>query len=588
MIGRSFGQEGRDHGDGSGGVTTTADRSDGRHLPWNGILSWARLTSGLILFSYVTMHLCNHMAGLWSIDALDAGLSIVSGIWRNTIMSVVLYGALCVHLAIALLAIYRRDSFRAMTVPEALQLILGLLIPILLVQHVIANRYLHEVYGLNDDHTWVLLNVWVFSPTAAITQAAAILVAWAHGCTGLHLWLRYKPWYDQARPWLLTGAILVPTLALGGFVSAGKTVIDLAQTPGWMDLAIQAARVPPGPDIAAVLTLIDRLQIGFIVVLAFVLILRWGRLAHRHRSQGVRLSYGGGQAVSATRGMTVLEVSRANGIPHASVCGGRGRCSTCRVRVSKGLETLPPPEDAEAKVLDRIAAPPNVRLACQISVEDGLEVTPLLPPQNSGMAETRGGPSYLQGRELEIAVLFADIRGFTSISEQRLPYDVVFILNRYFAEMGAAIEGAGGRIDKFIGDGIMALFGVDSGPEAGARQAATAAREMARRLVELNESLSGDLNAPLRIGIGIHVGPAIVGEMGYGRVRGITAVGDTVNTASRLEAMTKDQGVQLVVSDAVATASGLDFADAAMLEIDVRGRDRPLTIRTVADATTIR
>ncbi len=567
-------------------TTTERDESDGR-VSWGAAVAWARLISGLVMFSYVSMHLINHMAGLWSLQALDAGLALVSTIWRNPVMSVLLYGALSVHLSIALRAIFLRESFRGMAVPEMLQLGLGLLIPILLIQHVMANRYLHEAYGLNDDHTWVLVNVWVFAPWGALKMGAAILVAWTHGCTGLHLWLRYKPWYDRARPWLLTTAILVPAVALAGFVSAGKTVIDLANSPGWIQLTVEAARLPAQDYIQAALVLIDRLTIGFLIVVGAVFVLRWVRIAERRRRQGVRISYGSGHTITASRGMTVLEVSRANGIPHASVCGGRGRCSTCRIRVGQGLDGLAPPDETEAKVRRRISAPPNVRLACQTDVIDGLEVTPLLPPQKTGLGDTHGGPSYLQGRELEIAVLFADIRGFTTISEERLPYDVVFILNRYFAEMGAAIEGSGGRIDKFIGDGIMALFGVESGPEAGARQAVQAAREMARRLVELNESLSGDLPAPLRIGIGIHIGPAIVGEMGYGRVRGVTAVGDTVNTASRLESMTKDYGVQLVLSDAVAAVSGLNFGDAAKVEIDVRGRDQPLEIRTVDDALTI-
>jgi adenylate cyclase len=285
--------------------------------------------------------------------------------------------------------------------------------------------------------------------------------------------------------------------------------------------------------------------------------------------------------------MTVLAVSQSYGIPHASVCGGRGRCSTCRIRVGAGLEALPPPSEPEARVLKRVGAPPNVRLACQTEVIDGLEVMPLLPPHTTGVAQTRGGPDYLQGRELDIAVLFADLRGFTQLSEHRLPYDVVFILNRYFAEMGAAIEGAGGRLDKFIGDGVMALFGVESGPAEGARRALAAARAMSERLAELNASLEGDLEEPLRIGIGIHLGAAIVGEMGYGQARGVTAVGDTVNTASRLEALTKQHGAQLLVSQSLVEAAGADLGAAPTVEIDIRGRQQTLAVRVVADASAL-
>src|SRR5262249_55109075 len=153
----------------------------------------------------------------------------------------------------------------------------------------------------------------------------------------------------------------------------------------------------------------------------------------------------------------------------------------------------------------RIGAPEGVRLACQLRPQGDLRVTPLLP----ATAQPRDGflrPGYLQGSEREIAILFADLRAFTRLAESRLPYDVVFLLNRYFGERGRAVETAGGRIDKFIGDGVMALFGVESGTAAGCRQALAAARLMAERLDELNRSLADDLVDPLRIGIGIHTG----------------------------------------------------------------------------------
>ncbi|MFX4220573.1 MAG: adenylate/guanylate cyclase domain-containing protein [Thalassobaculum sp.] len=567
-----------------------AQRQDGRPergIPWPAIIARLRLYTGLVLFTYVSVHLANHVAGLWSIEALDAGLHLIAAVVRQDAVSVVLYASLLLHVLIALRAVYYRDSLKAMTAPEAVQLALGLALPLILLQHVLANRLMHELYGLNDDHTWVLVNLWVFNPVGAVQQSAGVLVAWAHGCVGLHLWLRYAAWYDRAKPWLLSAAVLLPALSLAGFVAAGMEVVTLAATPGWMPLAIDAARLPDNQTIALWLERFGQIRLGYIGVIVLAFAARWARIALHRRSRGVHVSYGGGRSVVATRGMTLLSVSRLHGIPHASVCGGRGRCSTCRVRISRGLETVPEPDAVEAKVLHRISAPPNVRLACQIPVTDGMEVTPLLPPHTAGMPDTRGGPSYLQGRELEVTVLFADIRGFTTLSESRLPYDVVFILNRYFAEMGAAIEGAGGRIDKFIGDGIMALFGVDGDPEAGARQAVVAARDMARRLIDLNESLAGDLPAPLRIGIGLHIGPAIVGEMGYGKVRGVTAVGDTVNTASRLEALTKEFGVQLVVSEALAGASGVSFDGHPTHEIEVRGRDQAMVVRTVTDATTL-
>jgi adenylate cyclase len=150
--------------------------------------------------------------------------------------------------------------------------------------------------------------------------------------------------------------------------------------------------------------------------------------------------------------------------------------------------------------------------------------------------------------------------------------------------MGRAVEEAGGHLDKFIGDGVMALFGIGSDAETGARRALDAARRMAINLNEINRILAHDLDQPLRIGIGVHVGPAIVGEMGYGAAISLTAVGDAVNTASRIEALTKDLDCQLVISETVATAAGLPLNGTVKRALSVRGRSEPLTVIGIKNA----
>jgi len=551
------------------------------------IVGRARLISGLVLFAFVLTHLINHAAGIWSLGALASGQAMFFAFWHNPVGTTALYAALAVHLLIALRAIWARDSFRAMGPAEAVRLGLGLAIPLLLIDHAIATRYAWEKFGTHTDYVFVLFAMWVSAPLLALKQAVALLVAWVHGCIGITLWLRHRSWFEPARAWLLALAVMIPTASLAGFIAAGTEISGLAQDPGWRQRAIAERHPPDAAGGAAIGRLIDGGQLGFVLVVAGAFAARSARIAVERRTRGVALRYGGGRSVRATTGMTVLAASRMHGIPHASVCGGRGRCSTCRIRVGIGLDALPPPRPEEARVLRRIGAPPNVRLACQTPVIDGLEVVPLLPPHSAGPADAGAGPSYRYGRELDTAVLFADLRGFTRLAEGRLPYDVVFILNRYFAEMGAAVENAGGRVDKFIGDGVMALFGVDSDPATAARQALATARAMSRRLADLNVELAGDLAEPLRIGIGLHLGPAIVGEMGYGRTRGVTAIGDTVNTASRLEAMTKEHDVQLIVSQALADAAGVAMVDAPTLEIAIRGRSRPLAVRLIADAAAL-
>jgi adenylate cyclase len=550
---------------------------------WTGWISAGRLVSGLILFAYVASHLLNHAVGLWSIPAMQAVFAAFLWVWSPLPGTILLYGAITVHIIIALRAVVLRDRFRDMYPPEIAQLVLGLAIPLLIIDHVIATRGAYEMYDAGSDYISTLNVMWVLAPDLAFKQSVALIVAWSHGCIGLHFWLQFKGWYQRAHGLFLAIAVIVPTLALSGFVSAGMEIRQRAEQPGWSEWVTTRMKAPEAAETEEMFRLIDDARVGYLLLVLGAFVANGIRSTYHHRRRSLTLRYGTGEVVRATKGQTILETSRLQGIPHASVCGGRGRCSTCRVRVGIGLDSLQPPSEAEAKVLSRIGAPPNVRLACQTSVVDGLEVTPLLPP-HSDTSAARGGPSYLHGRELEIAVLFADIRGFTTISEERLPYDVVFILNRYFAEMGAAIEGAGGRLDKFIGDGIMALFGVDGDARTGSRQALAAAKAMSERLVELNQSLAGDLTEPLRIGIGLHVGPCIVGEMGYGKVRGLTAVGDTVNTASRLEGLTKDEGVQLIISEALVSTAELPAETGRGTEIEVRGRTRPMAIRCIQDA----
>jgi adenylate cyclase len=340
----------------------------------------------------------------------------------------------------------------------------------------------------------------------------------------------------------------------------------------------------PSPETADLLEEITRiLTRSFLGAVAAVLLARLLRRAWQRRRGLVRIGYPDGRFVEVMPGTSVLEASRLAGIPHAHVCGGRGRCSTCRVRVRGEACNIDPPGEEELRVLRRIGATPNIRLACQLRPRGAVEVTPLLPPF-AHAADGRRRVDFAQGSEREIAILFADIRGFTGLAEGRLPYDVVFVLNRYFSAMGRAVEAAGGHVDKFIGDGVMALFGIESGTQAACRGALAAARLMSDQLAELNNSLQDELDQPLRIGIGIHVGPTIVGEMGYGSAVAITAIGDAVNTASRLESLTKTYDCELVVSDETVVHAGLDLSAFPRHEIEIRGRREVLAVRTLARA----
>jgi adenylate cyclase len=544
-----------------------------------------RLVSGLILFTYVLTHFLNHAFGLISVQALEASRLWFLWVWRLPPLTWLLYGALTIHLLLAAWAVYERRQLLRMRGSEALQLVLGLAIVPLLAKHVLGTRIAASLYDLQDSYTYVLLVLWS-NPSGAAQQSFALLVAWVHGCIGLWFWLRLKPVYRRLQFVLFAGAILVPVLALLGFYVAGRDVMELARDPLWLRMVAEEIN-PPGPEAVARMAAVeDRVQIAFYLILGAVLAARVMR-SWIERSRGlVRLIYPGGREVRITPGMTILEASQMAGIPHAAVCGGRGRCSTCRVRISRGLDQLLPPSAAEAAVLRRVGAPPNVRLACQTRPRSDLAVAPLLPPA-AGPRAGFARATHMQGHEKEVAVLFADLRGFTTISENKLPYDIVFVLNRYFAAMGQAIEQSGGHVDKFIGDGVMALFGIEGGGEQGARQALAAARRMGKVLTELNETLTHDLDQPLRIGIGIHLGAAIVGEMGYARAVSLTAIGDPVNIASRLEGLTKDFGVELVVSEPLAAAADADLSPFPLELVEIRGRTERLAVRAIARAASL-
>jgi adenylate cyclase len=543
-----------------------------------------RLVTGLILLTYLSTHLLNHSLGLISLDAMEWGRGWFLALWRNPLGTTALYGSLLTHFSLALWALYQRRHLR-LPFWEALQLLLGLTIPALLSIHAVGTRLMHEYFGVEDSYRLIIVTLWYASPLDGLRQAILIFIAWTHGCIGFAFWLRLKPWYGRVSPYLFALALLLPVCGLLGFVSAGREISNVIATqPDWLANFLAAAKVPPRSQRGILYRIDDGVVLTFAASLLFTLLAR----VVRYWSEGstrIRIIYPGGQVVQAPRHFSVLEASRLAGIPHASVCGGRGRCSTCRIRVSQGFAALPLPSAGEQRVLQRVGAPPNVRLACQLRPTRDLSVTPLLPA-NAQAAAGYAQPSYLAGQERTIAVLFADLRTFTGIAEQKLPYDLVFLLNSYFEAVGEAIRNAGGMVDKFIGDGVMALFGVDVGPQEGCRQALAAARAMVERVNSLSQNLAEDLSEPLRIGIGIHCGPAIVGRMGYGTTIHVTAIGDTVNVASRLQDLTKEYTCQLIISEEVAKQARLNAVDLARHELTVRNRREALAIFVVADIAT--
>lgn len=266
--------------------------------------------------------------------------------------------------------------------------------------------------------------------------------------------------------------------------------------------------------------------------------------------------------IEVAPGETLLAASLRAGIPHACVCGGKGRCSTCRVMVLEGLAACSPRSAAESLMAARLNFVPALRLACQTRISGAVRVRRLvldeqdvaISSQLAARAESRPpvspGEPHASGEERQLAVLFADIRGFTTFAERQLPYDVVHALNRYFCEMGRVIRACGGSINHYAGDGLMALF-PDEDLAAASERAVSAGLAMLDAVARLQPYFRDNYATGLEIGIGIHCGAAVWGTIGDGVTATTTVIGDTVNVASRIEAATKSLGVRLLVSAAV-------------------------------------
>lgn len=553
-------------------TTTTTRRRGTTRWPTSARL---RLWSGLLMFAFVLLHLLNHALGLWSFAVMQAVQDWRLMLTRSAPGTVLLLAAALVHLALGLGTFIRartwRRPFRA-----TVQLGLGLLIPVFLIRHVWDTRGVHELFGIEDSYGYALWGMW---PNEGLNQALLIAVAWGHGCLGLHHWLSTRGWYRHLTWLWFALAVLIPVLAYAGFVTAARAfkltgVYRNPFQPGQWDM---------------LLLRIAQSETAYALLIATALAV-WGALmlADRLRPR-IAVSYAGGARVTAPPGLTLLDISRMHRIPHASVCGGRARCSTCRVRVLEGLADLPPPSETERMVLARVGAPANVRLACQLRPATPLTVSPLLPGRPDSL---RSLPldRYHWGVEQEVTLLFADLRGFTRMSEGKLPFDVVFLLNQFLGQMAGAIHDTGGYVDKFMGDGIMAIYGIDRPLTQGALEAIAGARAMGGVLTGLNQSLREDLETPLSMGIGLHSGPAILGRIGASdraqAVAQLTALGETVNLASRLESMTKELEVQVIVSAVSFEASGLaPGEEMAQHLLEVRGKSAAVHVWAAARAT---
>ncbi len=541
---------------------------------WRG--TWAtqaRISTGLILFAYILLHFINIGLGLVSPEAADAFQRVRLSVMRSAVGTAVLYGALAGHVCLSIGGLVLSGRLSRKPV-DLLQIVLGLIIPLLLASHVIFTRGAFEQFETNDTLGYLTGLIW--NTSDGWLQAGLLLITWTHGCIGLHVWLRMTHVWQRNLVWLSAMAALVPAFALAGFVTEGRRARALLIHPDddlrydFMDWVNW-----PGPaEFASLAKQSDQL---FWAVTAILLlcVAAYGVRRVWRPGRSLKITYVDGPVVSCAPGQTILEISQGSGVPHTALCGGRGRCTTCRVIVEEGATDLPPPTDAEARALKAVNAPPGTRLACQLRPTHPATVYRMFAPDGR---TTRQHAS--QGKEAQLAILFLDMRGFTARTTGQLPYDVVFLLNRFFDAIVPAINAAGGTVDKYLGDGLLAVFELPTS-QASARAGLKALNAIGEALETFNAKLVAEGTERVRIGLSLHLGTLVLGEMGAVGQAPRTLIGDAVNAASRLEAETKAMGVEALVSLSVLKAAGVALPPEGLQTFALRGVAEPVAALAV-------
>ena len=544
-----------------------------------------RLVCGLVLYAYLVSHFLNHALGNISLDALAWGVHYHTLFWQFLPVAILFYSAVLVHAGLGIWALYERRQFRWKAI-EPLQLVLGLSIPLLIVAHVTSVRLGQALFGQEKLYPQVLYGYWLVYPYRIRLTLAALIIAWIHGSIGLYFWLRMKAFFKRAAPFLLAAAVLVPTLALLGLYQGGRSVVKESASAEWRAANLGQVKIGTPAEADILESIVGYFLIGYLGLLGFVVAARGVRALSERRRGMITLSYGNGRTIRVPKGLSVLEASLRHQVPHASVCGGRARCSTCRIRVIGDHTTLPAPSNREAFVLNRVGtgSDPAIRLACQLRPETDISFFQIFLPQTA--AAGPAGPSHI-GEERYLVSMFVDMRGSTKLAENRLPFDTVFVVNRFLGAVSQAVIECGGQPNQFLGDGQLALFGLTTNRQTACRQALKAAAMIAANVEELNQFLKHDLREPIRFGIGIHGGEVIVGDIGYRDHMVFTALGDAVNVAARLQDMTKSIGCEVILSDEVLTTAELPADALPQQDVEIRGRNEPMSVRIVASSNVL-
>jgi adenylate cyclase len=497
-----------------------------------------RLASGLVLFTYVMTHLVNHALGLISLDAAETALRFAFAVWSSVPGTALLYGAAALHIALAFEAIYQRRTLRLPPL-ELLRNALGLWLPVLLIGHAMAARIEYELIGSPSTYSRIVTGLW--ASNAEWRQIGLLAPGWLHGCLGLRFAFGHRPWWQRLRLPLFAIALLVPVLSGLGFLAMGR---ELARTA-----------TPPTPANAETRAMLartrDDLLVGYAALVALAFAARGVRyIVQRRRSRLVTVAYPD-RAVRMPRGWSVLDASRAFHVAHASSCGGRARCSTCRVRVIAGAEHCPPPDADERATLAHIGADNDVRLACRLRPDGDIAVALLVKTEKPVY---RARPTAVDN-ERAVVLLFCDFTNRAALAREHLAHDVLFAFSRYADSACAAISRTGGTISYVEHESICAVFGLSGGLQRAAKAALAASAGIERALAEINLRLGDEWGCRADITVAIHAGRAALSHIA--QTGTIVAAGEALEIANEIRRLAAARGQAFAISGAVFTAAGV-------------------------------
>jgi class 3 adenylate cyclase/hemoglobin-like flavoprotein len=290
-------------------------------------------------------------------------------------------------------------------------------------------------------------------------------------------------------------------------------------------------------------------------------------------------------AAESSLGGSILDVALALKLPHVHDCGGKARCSTCRVRVVNGVEHLPARNSEEQDIAQTYGWSEEIRLACQTIPTGPISVERLVRAEDRRVAPDDENLTT-RSEERQLAVLFCDINGFTDFAQGCMPYDVVHVVNRLFLKIGEAVFANGGYIDKYLGDGLLALWGMHGAAgEDSCLSAVRAGLLMQRWVREIGPLVTHQIGRELSLRVGIHFGPAIVGRIGHPARQQTTAIGDTVNVASRVEAANKDLRTHFLVSEECYEQVRAHVVVGDDFKTILRGQNRPRRLFEITGLT---